>query len=534
MMLTQSKYKPHRADSIIEGHPKSSSAVEIRGVKFCGKTWASLARGARIVRLDDPAMRNMVEMDPLLSLEGRPPRIVYVWQVAPAVQNAWRRRMDEAGDRRGRFVLTRSSAIRRGVTSHSGAQPFVRTPAGALACTKRGRAGSLRDSACRCVRRGASRSRWLCRPPQQQIEPYASLLEEQHLIEDLPGRDAPLRPQSHGRSAFVDPSLPASPLSTTPWRLLSDTRAFETLFKELCPYDVCVCIDHGVAVRAVRFLLLGCRQARSGHRRRAFRWTTGRVRGRAERREGPEAERNLIRLSDKIRTSPAPRNPDPSFLAVLVGQASFCRQMQSGVFVIPITELGSLRGARIQAPTWEQRKLGELYREGDEKNVALEFGQEKTISVASMRWNPHGNGAAEESLSGYKVLRFGDLAFEGNRTKGHPYGKLVINNIGSGIMSARFRTLAAKGKPCVHFWTYFLTADKVFRSIYVNCTKRGTLMTELVAEELLEASVPLPDDSEQSRIGALFQKLDSLITLHQREVDILKNVKQGLLDKMFV
>ncbi|NBI32998.1 restriction endonuclease subunit S, partial [Enterorhabdus sp. P55] len=29
-------------------------------------------------------------------------------------------------------------------------------------------------------------------------------------------------------------------------------------------------------------------------------------------------------------------------------------------------------------------------------------------------------------------------------------------------------------------------------------------------------------------------KLDSLITLHQREVDILKNVKQGLLDKMFV
>lgn len=180
-------------------------------------------------------------------------------------------------------------------------------------------------------------------PPQQQIEPYASLLEEQHLIKDLPGWDAPLRPQSHGRSAFVDPSLPASPLSTTPWRLLSDTRAFETLFKELCPYDVCVCIDHGVAVRAVRFLLLGCRQARSGHRRRAFRWTTGRVRGRAERREGPEAERNLIRLSDKIRTSPAPRNPDPSFLAVLVGQASFCRQMQSGVFVIPITELGSLR-----------------------------------------------------------------------------------------------------------------------------------------------------------------------------------------------
>ena len=39
---------------------------------------------------------------------------------------------------------------------------------------------------------------------------------------------------------------------------------------------------------------------------------------------------------------------------------------------------------------------------------------------------------------------------------------------------------------------------------------------------------------EQQRIGALFAKLDSLITLHQRELEILKNLKQACLEKMFV
>ena len=166
--------------------------------------------------------------------------------------------------------------------------------------------------------------------------------------------------------------------------------------------------------------------------------------------------------------------------------------------------------------SWEQRKLGDLYRSGDEKNERLEFNIDKTISVSTMTWNPGGNGAAAESLPLFKVLRYGDLAFEGNRTKGHPYGKLVVNDIGAGIMSSRFRTLAAKQTPCVSFWKCFLLNDATFRSIYINCTKRGTLMTELVVPELLQSSVLLPTEAEQSKIGTFFTQLDFLITLHQR------------------
>ena len=47
--------------------------------------------------------------------------------------------------------------------------------------------------------------------------------------------------------------------------------------------------------------------------------------------------------------------------------------------------------------------------------------------------------------------------------------------------------------------------------------------------------IRLPDNlEEQHKIGAVFRSLDSLITLHQRKLELLKNVKKSLLDKMFV
>ena len=42
-----------------------------------------------------------------------------------------------------------------------------------------------------------------------------------------------------------------------------------------------------------------------------------------------------------------------------------------------------------------------------------------------------------------------------------------------------------------------------------------------------------PSLLEQQKIGSLFEQLDSLITLHQRKCEKLKNMKKALLDKMF-
>ena len=57
----------------------------------------------------------------------------------------------------------------------------------------------------------------------------------------------------------------------------------------------------------------------------------------------------------------------------------------------------------------------------------------------------------------------------------------------------------------------------VMGAILVRSTKASTMMHNLVAADFLKESMPVPTVPEQSLIGALFAKLDSLITLHQRE-----------------
>lgn len=65
---------------------------------------------------------------------------------------------------------------------------------------------------------------------------------------------------------------------------------------------------------------------------------------------------------------------------------------------------------------WVQYKLESLFEKNLEKNKT-QFEVSKTISISTMRFNNRGNGAAHDSLSSYKVLRIGDIAFEGHTSK---------------------------------------------------------------------------------------------------------------------
>ena len=53
-----------------------------------------------------------------------------------------------------------------------------------------------------------------------------------------------------------------------------------------------------------------------------------------------QAAHALMRLRDKIASNPAARNPEPSFLAVLVGKTDYAYRTTEGVFVVPVTKLG--------------------------------------------------------------------------------------------------------------------------------------------------------------------------------------------------
>ena len=55
----------------------------------------------------------------------------------------------------------------------------------------------------------------------------------------------------------------------------------------------------------------------------------------------------------------------------------------------------------------------------------------------------------------------------------------------------------------------------------------------LNAEKVRNFKINIPSIHEMNHIGSIFEVLDSLITLHQRKLDVLKKIKSALLEKMF-
>ena len=58
--------------------------------------------------------------------------------------------------------------------------------------------------------------------------------------------------------------------------------------------------------------------------------------------------------------------------------------------------------------------------------------------------------------------------------------------------------------------------------------------TKFNKTELKTIDLIIPDKEEQLKIGKTFSHIDNLITLHQRKLDKLQNIKKSLLDKMFI
>ena len=168
----------------------------------------------------------------------------------------------------------------------------------------------------------------------------------------------------------------------------------------------------------------------------------------------------------------------------------------------------------------------------NERNANCELGYDRTLSIATMTFNG-GNGAADDSLSNYKVIRVGDIAFEGHTNKVHAYGRFVLNDAGDGLMSPRFSCLRPIVELRYSFWKYYIPREESMRPILVNATKSGTMMNELVPDDLMRESILVPCLAEQEVIGNSLSQLDHLITLHQRKYDKLCTVKKSMLDKMF-
>ena len=68
-----------------------------------------------------------------------------------------------------------------------------------------------------------------------------------------------------------------------------------------------------------------------------------------------------------------------------------------------------------------------------------------------------------------------------------------------------------------------------------NRTLKTAIPMKINKDEIGKVDVMLPTSSdEQVQIGTYFRNLDRLITLHQRKLEKLKNIKKSCLEKMFV
>ena len=205
---------------------------------------------------------------------------------------------------------------------------------------------------------------------------------------------------------------------------------------------------------------------------------------------------------------------------MLLHMPSTVEQQQIGNYFAKLDRLISLhqRKRRKESfsryPVWELRKFSDMYVINNERNANCELGYDRTLSIATMTFNG-GNGAADDSLSNYKVIRVGDIAFEGHTNKAHAYGRFVLNDAGDGLMSPRFSCLRPIVEQRYSFWKYYIPREESMRPILVNATKSGTMMNELVPDDLMHESILVPCLAEQEVIGNSLSQLDHLITLHQ-------------------
>lgn len=119
-------YRPRVVDARISKLLRLFGAVEVRGTKWCGKTWSALAFGESVTRVDDSRIRELVENDLSLALSGARPHVIDEWQEVPPIWDAVRRAVDASGRDKGSFILTGSSTPAKDKVSHSGAGRIAR------------------------------------------------------------------------------------------------------------------------------------------------------------------------------------------------------------------------------------------------------------------------------------------------------------------------------------------------------------------------------------------------------------------------
>ena len=189
---------------------------------------------------------------------------------------------------------------------------------------------------------------------------------------------------------------------------------------------------------------------------------------------------------------------------------------------------------------WEQRKLGEVAHRVIRKNESNQSDLPLTISAQ------HGlvdqrdyfnNQVASRDMSGYYLLENGEFAYNKSTSGDSPWGAIKrLTKYEKGCLSTLYICFGLDlGDP--DFLVTYYETNRWHGAVQMIAAEgaRNHGLLNIAPDDFFETMLTLPcSTEEQKQIGCFFTQLNSLITLHQRKLELLRNIKKSLLDRMFV
>jgi len=175
---------------------------------------------------------------------------------------------------------------------------------------------------------------------------------------------------------------------------------------------------------------------------------------------------------------------------------------------------------------WEQRKLGDAFERVVRKNTNNESWLPLTISAQDGLVDQityFNNRVASRDVSNYYLVYNGEFAYNKSTSDGYPFGAVKrLDRYEKGVLSTLYIVFALKHpeKDDSDFMTVFYDTDRWHRGVAERAAEgaRNHGLLNISADDFFDIDTTMPEDKvEQEKIGRLLKKLDTLITLHQRE-----------------
>ena len=192
---------------------------------------------------------------------------------------------------------------------------------------------------------------------------------------------------------------------------------------------------------------------------------------------------------------------------------------------------------------WEQRKLGDIVERVVRKNTNNESSLPLTISaqyglVDQITY--FNNRVASRDVSNYYLVLNGEFAYNKSTSDGFPFGAVKrLDLYEKGVLSTLYIVFSIRNqsKTDSDFLTVFFDTDRWHKGVAERAAEgaRNHGLLNISADDFFDIDIFLPSHrEEQAAIGSYLRQLDHLITLHQRKIEKLKQIKKSCLEKMFV